>query len=75
MLQAVLFFRIALWPAQVRHQHGTATVFQDFFDGGYGGFYPGFIRDFIVLIEGDIKIDSNQSRFIGEIEIINSFHG
>lgn len=70
-LQTVLRVRLAVRPAQVRHQHyGFGAVLNRIFDGWQGADDALGVGDVLFCVEGDIEVDLLQTEVTVSINVV-----
>jgi predicted amidohydrolase len=74
MFQRIFFFRASLRTAKVRHQDHGSSVIQYFGDGWDGRINAIGVRNLILAVEGNIKINPDQGFFVLKCKIVNRLH-
>ena len=59
-LEAVLHVRLALWPAQMRHQDHLTAMLQQIVDGRQMGADAGVVGDVAILVLRHVEVNAHQ---------------
>ena len=72
--EGIFIRRSILGAAQVAHQDDAAAVVEDLFNGGDGGPHAGIVRDFELIVQGNVKIHPDQGFFIRKVMLAEYTH-